>query len=1030
MFKCIHRASVCFLVVLGLSACGGGGGSKSEPISNTPVASVASSLSSAMNASSLSSSIASSAFTSISTSSSVAAMPARIEVTSPIVLLTAPNQTQALTARVLDEKGNEIAATVTWESSNPTGISVDINGVVTARGTDASAQITASIGTLRSIPLLVAYTQIANGALLLTDAQIVGDPVETDPNAAFDVNNTYSIKLSGVAAPSVGQVVVNSGNKPVVGRVKAVSTSAGVHTVTLGMVAVKDALPNLHLKASFDLRNLPVQIPAAVLADYDVVREGSSFTYTPKAATSANIKPRTLEKASVNANPASTLASADVGKSIQCEFTVEGIAGKGSPPIQLSKLPSLKVDFNPDMNLEYNPIDGLKELVLSAKPTITVDSTFEFDASIDPKLTCTLELETFVAPVSGPFAALLGPSVTFYGGIEVSTKTSLKGVTLGAVATISNTLEVGIRNCSFMGCSTVGDATIPKAGVTTVMSELAESYSFEPSVFVYGMAKVGVANPLLKSLRVEAVYAKLGPAVNASLARPDGQIIDPAYVSNYSIDAQLKAGLDTVFKQAAFFFGINGLAENLIDLKWPITQSPTGKATADVSSFKTGDKVNINVKLDPENLMFLGFYNVKRVLILRKTGSADAVEVASSTPNVDGATTFNLSYTAQSDGQSSELYAFVQTNDTILASLLNGLPLELGQVKAYVPERGRLITTSYLGSAQGAVCALSIAGDFQCWGGFENAVLMNKLMDGPTSLKGFGVGLKAISKSYRDSRKQLCAITLEGDVKCSFINDDGSISSATVVPGFNNIKKFTNSCGVNTDQQLWCINNANEAYQVKDLPPIIDFFYSGNYFAQTETGILIPLTNTTGGVLVPDPTNLYYPGTNDVLSVTPSTDPYNSPCVVKTNAEVQCLDSSDSLMPPQWKTVTNTPANTVIFARAGYLGYGGDHTEVLWHTPSCAVTREGAISCTGTIEVIATRIETSDNCQYLARDVVELDSLVKAANMKNIVDISLSENLLCAMNNKNEVTCVGENFTGQLGYKTTYPTPDGSGCGI
>jgi len=681
MFEYMHRASVCFLVVLGLSACGGGD-SKPVSVSSAPVASVASSLSSS-NVSSLNSSVASS----VSTSTSTSATPAKIEVTSTTVLLTTPNQTQVLKARVLDEKGNEIAATVTWESSNPAGISVDINGVVTAGGTDASAQITASIGTLKSIPLLVAYTQIASGAVLLTDAQIVGDPVETDPNAAFDVNNTYSIQLSGVAAPSVGQVVVNSGNKPVVGRVKAVSTSAGVHTVTLGMVSVKEALPNLHIKESFDLRNLPVQHPAAVLADYDVVREGSSFTYTPKADTLANIKPLIFEKTSVSADPASALASGEIGKSIQCEFTIEGIAGKGSPPIKLSKLPSLKVDFNPHMDLDYNPIDGLKVLMLRAQPTITINSTLEFDASIDPKLTCTLELETFVAPVSGPFAALLGPSVTFYGGIEASTKTSLKGVTLGAVATVSNTLAVGIRNCSFTGCSTVSEATIPKANVTTVMSELAESYRFEPSVFVYGMAKVGVANPLLKSLRVEAVYAKLGPAVNASLAQPDGQIIDPAYVSNYSIDAQLKAGLDTVFKQAAFFFGINGLTENLIDLKWPITQSPTGKATADVSSFKTGDTVNIDVKLDPENLMFLGFYNVKRVIILRKTGSSAAVEVASSTPNVDGAATFNLSYTAQSDGQSSELYAFVQTNDTILASLLNGLPLEIGQVNALNSEK-------------------------------------------------------------------------------------------------------------------------------------------------------------------------------------------------------------------------------------------------------------------------------------------------------------------------------------------------------
>jgi len=987
MFEYMHRTSVCFLVVLGLSACGGGGGdSKPVSVSSAPVASVASSLSSS-NVSSLNSSVASS----VSTSTSTSATPAKIEVTSTTVLLTAPNQTQVLKARVLDEKGNEIAATVTWESSNPAGISVDINGVVTAGGTDASAQITASIGTLKSIPLLVAYTQIASGAVLLTDAQIVGDPVETDPNAAFDVNNTYSIQLSGVAAPSVGQVVVNSGNKPVVGRVKAVSTSAGVHTVTLGMVSVKEALPNLHIKESFDLRNLPVQIPAAVLADYDVVREGSSFTYTPKADTLANIKPLIFEKTSVSADPASALASGEIGKSIQCEFTIEGIAGKGSPPIKLSKLPSLKVDFNPHMDLDYNPIDGLKVLMLRAQPTITINSTLEFDASIDPKLTCTLELETFVAPVSGPFAALLGPSVTFYGGIEASTKTSLKGVTLGAVATVSNTLAVGIRNCSFTGCSTVSEATIPKANVTTVMSELAESYRFEPSVFVYGMAKVGVANPLLKSLRVEAVYAKLGPAVNASLAQPDGQIIDPAYVSNYSIDAQLKAGLDTVFKQAAFFFGINGLTENLIDLKWPITQSPTGKATADVSSFKTGDTVNIDVKLDPENLMFLGFYNVKRVIILRKTGSSAAVEVASSTPNVDGAATFNLSYTAQSDGQSSELYAFVQTNDTILASLLNGLPLEIGQVNAYAPERGRLMSYYRIS------CALSNSGDFQCWGQTDGLPQLS-----PTSLTGFGTGLKAINHIP-------CAITQEGGVKCFF---DGSQPVPSVIEGLTNIKKIAMApwgagvCGLNTSKQLWCVYaGGDEAFQVKDLSDVADISSLGGYFlVKTETGTVLALDRTYNANKIEHYAPI--PEVNDVLSMsTGITGDNGVPCIVKTSGEVQCLNSLGTEF--FWETITGTPKDTIVF----------EHTATI----SCALTRSGSISCKGIVEVY------NPGCSGNVVTLVELDSLVKAANMKNMIDISLMKDGMCAINNKNEVTCVGgDNRYGQLGY----PTPDGSNCGI
>ena len=1008
-------------VVIALSSCGGGNSGSGQVSSNSIS-------SKSVTSSSIFSSLSSSVSSSIQ-----ARTPAKIEVTSELLLLTQPNQTQALKARVLDESGNEIIATVTWESSNPTEISVDSRGVVAAHGIDASAQITASIGSLKSIPLMVAYTQIANGALLVTDAQILGDPLETDPSAPSNLDNTYSVKLTGVT-PEVGQVIVNSGNKPVVGRVKSISTQGGVHEVTLGMVPVKDALPNLRIKESFDMRHVPALTPADLQAEYDVVRDGSSITYTPKAtveSTSETVASRTLKSAD------ESWTTTGSSHSLNCEFTVEGVGGKASSPIKLTKLPSLKVDFNPDLELDYDPVNGLKALMLHANPKVTIEGKFIFDASVDPKLTCTIELDTLVAPVSGPFAALLGPSITFYGGIEVSAKTSLKGLTFDAHATISSKVDVGIRDCSFVGCVSIAEASTPKVAMKTEMSDLAESYRFEPSVFVYGMAKLGVANPLLKNLRIDAFYTKLGPALNASLARPDGQISDPdpKYKSNYSLDAQFKAGLDTSFKQAAFFFGINGLAENLIDQKWPLSQSPTGNATTDVYNFKAGDTVNLEVKLDPENLRFLGFYNVKRVVVFHKTGSSPAIKVASSEPRVDDTSLFKFSFTAHSDGKTSDLYAFVETNDTILASVLNGLPLEIGKLRVKTPDRGKLLTTTYhVYQTLGASCALSLTGDFQCWGGFANAALMNNLLDGPTTLRGFGIGLKAIDYNSFCSTKpegttcemRLCAITPDGGVKCSVVNNDGSISSPIVISGLINIQKLAGSCGVNTDQQLWCIDHSGNAYQVNGLPPVIDIFNSGYYFALTENGLLTPLTETSEGVLVQDSRNLLFPQIDDVLSFAPGINDRSLPCVVKTNSEVQCLEAPDSFTQPIWKTVTNTPANTLLFANASYQGYSTNGP--VQHTPSCAVTREGTISCKGTFDVVTSNTFTDENgCKGLRREVVELDSLVRAANMINIVDISLSENLLCTVNNKNEVSCVGENWTGQLGYKSSYPTVD-AGC--
>ena len=106
----------------------------------------------------------------------VTATPSRIEIAPNAVLLTGPGQTKALRAKVYDSGDNEINVAVQWETTRPAQITVSGDGLLTAAGTGGSSQITARIGSLKSAPLLAVHTQLPAGAVLLSDANIVGEP--------------------------------------------------------------------------------------------------------------------------------------------------------------------------------------------------------------------------------------------------------------------------------------------------------------------------------------------------------------------------------------------------------------------------------------------------------------------------------------------------------------------------------------------------------------------------------------------------------------------------------------------------------------------------------------------------------------------------------------------------------------------------------------------------------------------------------------------------------------------------------------
>ncbi len=171
---------------------------------------------------------------------------ASVEIRATGLLLQQAGQSAQLSAVAKDAAGNALDVPIAWRSGKPGAVGIDANGTVTAASANGSSQITASAQGVDSAPLLVVVTRPAAGAVLVSDAQVDGEPVESDPDAAPGFANTYRVALLGVAAPAVGTPLVGTGSKPVAGRVVAVASPAAGQT-TVNLKAVLDPVTFLSL---------------------------------------------------------------------------------------------------------------------------------------------------------------------------------------------------------------------------------------------------------------------------------------------------------------------------------------------------------------------------------------------------------------------------------------------------------------------------------------------------------------------------------------------------------------------------------------------------------------------------------------------------------------------------------------------------------------------------------------------------------------------------------------------------------------
>jgi len=573
---------------------------------------------------------------------------ARVEITQTGLVLTAAGASAQLSATVFDAGGAKIDAPVSWSSSRPGTVTVDAQGRVVAVGTGAT-QVVARSGSLQSAPLLVLVAAVVPGAVLLDDAQIVGEPVETDPDAAPSRSNTFRIQLAaGVTLPDVGTLMGASGSKTVAGRVVAVDTVA--RSVTLEPVSPRLILPGLRIDEVIDLRQAEVVIPPDIAARYEVRREGGTLVYTPRPGVAAT-RARPLGAATgTHALPPFE----------ECTTSITGVGDDAALPIVLPAPPEFS--FTMPNSLEYvdTPENGVEKLLVNGEPVFKVEVSLGVTAAFEGKVECEGTMGIITIPVGGLLAWVAGGQIPYGMGIELSGKLTLATMSIGAKAEVKTTTKLGFQCAAATGCdfvAEIGDFVPTTEWISDGPS--VGDFRVDASAAAFGFAKANFGSRL-KRLQVEGFKAKLGGKLTGSFAPQLTQIIDTSYKSDYklSVEASAEAGRD--LEGLLTLLGVSSVNTLELSTSLDLARSPTGTVTADRKVFTVGDHVTFSVNLD--NVEFIpgsGRYNVDHVLLIRNSGGTRSVVGRVDASN--GQRVFDFGFDATGPGTVGEFFAFVVT---------------------------------------------------------------------------------------------------------------------------------------------------------------------------------------------------------------------------------------------------------------------------------------------------------------------------------------------------------------------------------
>jgi len=599
---------------------------------------------------------------------------ATIEVVPGSVLLIEEGEQYPLTARVLDGNGEPLEVDVVWESSSD-DVTVDASGLVTAAVAVGSALITARVGEVRSNRSTVLVVEPVPDHLIVTDAQVVEQPVAVDPTEAADVGTRSTVVLTGIEPPSPGVVILPKEDALVTGRVVSSEVQGSNVLVTLEAVPVTELVRNLEVRHAYPLTANDFIIRQDEFTTVTEDEDGTiTVSYDYDAAGAAGVEPGLKQ------------VSGTDSKFLKCKSSVE-------PRLTFRRRATMS--FNPGLSVDTDLVvsDGeLRRLLVKAEGSLDVGVSLEstLTGRLVASIKCRAEIVEVPVPIGGFLNAIFVTQFPLGIGLDLEGVIELARLTIGVDAGVKMTVTVGFEYTNFDGFQNLTDFSVePRGGPVLELPNLSDDLRVNGTVYGYMWSGFDLqALPVLElvgiDIETQLLDVTAGPRFKLDLAFTSSQAGDPGYASKYGISLFGRAGLsDEVKKLLRFFGGVVEIIPIEYVLELDLYESPKGALSTSALEVVPGSPVDFRVTLDPTTTRFfsptslptLSRYSVRSVEVFKlEDGIIADVQSIGTVSATEDQTEFELRWTpTELDEGLNTFVAFV--NSPIFGEVV--LPLEV-----------------------------------------------------------------------------------------------------------------------------------------------------------------------------------------------------------------------------------------------------------------------------------------------------------------------------------------------------------------
>jgi hypothetical protein len=580
------------------------------------------------------------------------ANPGSVSVSQSAVLLTGRGQTAQLTGEATAPDGSPLS--VTWSSSDPSVVSVDGQGNVTALADLGSALIYAETE-YRSTPVAILIAEPAAGAVLVGDAHIASPPQPLgDPNAFPQNGDRYRVTLTGMSAPSPGAILLATGSALLGGRVITAIADRGEVVVEYELVA----LPEMFARYAVDL-DLPLDLLDAGLeptagSGYIASVAGPELPLPQTADAQGKVE----KEAEFNPGP------------LECKLSAA--AKFKSSNFDIKATTNLKLEVEGRKVIENASTPEHTKVVLTGPVALDVTGGLKAEAGFEGKAECELKKHIPI-PIGGVLALVLAITVPI--GLTAGFEGSVKAVDveLGPHGHLGTTVTVGFQ-CDTSACWAIKEHTPDQNNGITFESKVnvLRDMKVEASFAINVVTGLGFK---VADDEYSLIDAKIGPVQSWNVAFDDTQAGDQGYASAYDLKVagSVAPGDDLKSAISRVFGGEVSLDLSAKYESEPLSESPKGRLSVEKPRVELGKTVALYVDIDPAKTLdyFLLGPNVVELRIFRwKDGRL--TPVGTMPVSASGQTRFEYIWTPTRDFVGmNELVAFVTTRG------LPAVPLEI-----------------------------------------------------------------------------------------------------------------------------------------------------------------------------------------------------------------------------------------------------------------------------------------------------------------------------------------------------------------